>query len=84
MVSRKITMPAPAGAAEESVAAPSQGRPVNRRYLLRVDRQTKTSFDTLDQAETAGRKIKTAFPIVQVSIYDTAMSESTILDSPPR
>lgn len=82
MTWRKVTIAVAADAADKnvaSVAVRSQQRPATLRYLLRVDRQTKSSFDSLDQAEQAGRRIKDAFPVVQVSIYDTAMSESTVL-----
>jgi hypothetical protein len=45
-------------------------RPESGRYLLQVDRQTKGSYKTSEAAQVAGREIKAAYPIVQVSIYD--------------
>ena len=46
-------------------------RPESGRYLLQVDRQTKGSYKTSEAAQAAGREIKAAYPIVQVSIYDS-------------
>ena len=39
-----------------------QTRPIDKRFLLRVDGQTKTSFDTKEHA---------TFPIVVVTVVDT-------------
>jgi hypothetical protein len=47
---------------------------------LQVDRQTKATFTSLSDAEKAGRNIKKAHPIVQVSIYDAEESQQTLLD----
>src|SRR4051812_14045335 len=41
------------------------------RFLLQVDRQTKGSYATMEAAEAEGLKIKTAHPVVQVSVYDS-------------
>ena len=46
-------------------------RPESGRYLLQVDRQTKGSYKTSEAAQAAGREIKAAYPIVEVSIYDS-------------
>ena len=50
--------------------------------LLQVDRQTKDSFATYEEAEAAGLTIKRRHPVVQVSIYDTVKSENTIIELP--
>ena len=47
------------------------------RYLLQVDRQTKRSFADVAEATKAGEAVKKAYPVVMVSIYDTAESVST-------
>jgi hypothetical protein len=47
-----------------------QRKQPDARYRLQVDRQTKRSFLTLDEAAAAGLVIKQAHPIVQVSVYD--------------
>ena len=76
---REKTKPAAEGEAE----APSQRRrPPAHRYLLQVDRQTKTSYPTIEAATAAGMVIKTGHPIVQVSVYDTVESTNTLLDAP--
>jgi hypothetical protein len=63
--------------AEETVSEPvGQKRPTLQRYRLQVDRQTKSSFDTLDAAEKAGKVIKKAYPVVQVAVYDAVGNES--------
>jgi hypothetical protein len=57
-----------------------QGRPVLHRFLLQVDRQTKSSFEDKAAAEKAGRAIKKAHPVVQVVIYDAQSNERILLD----
>jgi hypothetical protein len=49
-----------------------QARPVDERFLLRVDGQIKRSFSSKEPAMTAGSVIKKAFPIVVVTVEDTA------------
>jgi hypothetical protein len=48
-----------------------QARPIDERYLLRVDGQTKRSFSSKESAMTAESAIKKAFPIVAVTVEDT-------------
>ena len=55
-------------------------RPESGRYRLQVDRQTKASYANYDDAEAAGLAIKKGFPIVQVSVYDSAEAVSKIID----
>ena len=52
------------------------------RYWLQVDRQTKRSFKTEEEAEAAGMAIKTKFAQVQVAIYDRDESMNRILELP--
>ena len=52
------------------------------RYWLQVDRQTKRSFKTEEEAEAAGLAIKTKFSQVQVAIYDRDESMNRILELP--
>jgi hypothetical protein len=56
--------------AEEHIEQPK--RPETGRFRLQVDRQTKAFFATSDDAEKAGLTIKKQFPIVQVTVYDSA------------
>jgi hypothetical protein len=58
-------------------------RPDLKQFRLQVDRQTKASFDSIDEAEAAGLVIKTAHPVVQVSIYDVIAGENRIITLPP-
>ncbi len=55
-------------------------RPETGRYRLQVDRQTKASFATSDDAEKAGLAIKKKFPIVQVTVYDSAEAVTRALE----
>jgi hypothetical protein len=48
-------------------------------YWLQVDRQTKSSYETLNEAETAGKAIKKSHPKLQVSIYDAEKSQQTLI-----
>ena len=65
---------------ETASLPPSQARATLERYRLQVDRQTKATFAALSDAEKAGRAIKKAHPIVQVSVYDAEESKQTVLD----
>jgi len=67
-------------AAEDVMPKAGQGRPVLARFRLQVDRQTKSSFESADEAEKAGLAIKKAHPLVQVSIYDAVESAQKILE----
>jgi hypothetical protein len=51
-------------------------------FRLQVDRQTKSSYDSLETAEAAGLAIKTAHPVVQVSIYDVIACENRLIELP--
>jgi hypothetical protein len=57
-----------------------QRRPKLERFRLQVDRQTKTSFPSLEAANTASKIIKKAHPVVQVSVYDAEEHQQTIID----
>lgn len=77
MVTKKINMPPKEAAIEEAPVRKGQLRPTQERYLLQVDRQTKRSFAAVEEAQKAGEAVKKAYPMVMVSIYDTAESVST-------
>jgi hypothetical protein len=55
-------------------------RPENGRFRLQVDRQTKASFVTSEEAEKAGLAIKKKFPIVQVTVYDSTDAVTRALE----
>ncbi len=76
----KITVKksAPDEHAEEHIEQPK--RPENDRFRLQVDRQTKASYATYDDAEEAGLAIKKQFPIVRVTVYDAAEAVSRVIE----
>ena len=51
-------------------------------YRLQVDRQTKASYLTQEEAEAAGLIIKKGHPVVQVSIYNSAAGVNKIIELP--
>jgi len=61
---------------------PEQKQLETERYLLQIDRQTKRSFKTPEAAQSAAMEIKTRFPLLQVSIYDSASKSRTVVDIP--
>ena len=78
-----MSMPKKEAAAAEPVAVATkagQNRPTLGRFRLQVDRQTKATYASLEEAETAGKAIKKAHPIVQVSVYDAEQSAQTLVD----
>jgi len=75
-----INMPPKKETAEESPPKTGQGRPALERFRLQVDRQTKASFKSSEEAEKAGKAIKKTYPLVQVSIYDAEQSQQKLLD----
>jgi hypothetical protein len=79
--SRMATMSMPKKeAAEPIVVSKGQLRAPLGRFRLQVDRQTKASYASMDEAEKAGKAIKKAHPIVQVSVYDAEQSAQTMLE----
>ena len=60
-----------------------QKRSPNQRYLLQVDRQTKSSFAAMEDAERAGRAIKKDHPNIKVSIYDSLETTNTTIEQQP-
>jgi hypothetical protein len=82
MATRQIKMPVKDDSAPEMEVVLSQSkRPERGRYLLQVDRQTKGSYTTAEAAQTAALVIKNAYPIVQVSIYDSVDNSNTMIEA---
>ena len=48
-------------------------------YSLVVDGHFKSEFDTIDAAEASGRKLKAAYPMLQIEIYDANAKTRTLL-----
>jgi hypothetical protein len=80
---RQMKMPAKENAETEMVEVLSQRkRPEPERYFLQVDRQTKASFKTAEAAHSAGLEIKTRYPVVKVTIYDSIDGLHTLVEPP--
>lgn len=83
MATRQIKMPVKDASASEMEEVISQSkRPERGRYLLKVDGQTKGSYTTAEAAQTAALVIKTAYPIVQVSVYDSVDNSNMLVEGP--
>jgi hypothetical protein len=83
MVSHQIKMPVKDASDKDVDEAPSQRKqPERGRYLLQVDRQTKGSYTTAEAAQAAALVIKTGYPIVQVSVYDSVDYTHTFVEAP--
>jgi hypothetical protein len=82
MATRQMKMPVKDDSATEMEAVLSQSkRPERGRYLLQVDRQTKGSYTTAESAQTAALMIKNAYPIVQISVYDSVDNSNTLIEA---
>ncbi len=54
-------------------------RPPTEGVVLIVDGHFKSEFDTAEAAEASGRKLKSAYPMLQIEIYDAAAKTRTLL-----
>src|SRR5512133_3079262 len=66
---------------DEPARPKGQTRPIEERFLLRVDGQMKSSFSSKETAATAGAKIKKAYPIVVVTIVDSEEHTTEIINA---
>jgi hypothetical protein len=83
MAPRQIKMPGKDNSDKEAEEVFSQRkRPESGRYLLQVDKQTKDSYKTSEAAQWAALEIKIAYPIVQVSIYDSVDNSIRLVELP--
>ena len=84
MRQRELRMPAKNAVEREKAEdeQPDQTRPETERYLLQIDRQSKRSFKTPEAARMAALEIKSRFPALQVSIYDTVCGSRTMVELP--
>jgi hypothetical protein len=83
MASRQIKMPVKDDSDKEKEpdeVFSQRKRPERGRYLLQVDRQTKGSYTTPEAAQSAAMVIKNAYPIVQVSVYDSVDNSNTLVE----
>jgi hypothetical protein len=58
-------------------------RPPTEGFVTVVDGHFKSEFDTVDAAVAAGRKLKAAYPMLQIEIYDAANKVRTLLNDEP-
>jgi hypothetical protein len=56
--------------------------PETGRFRLQVDRQTKGSYGTREDAEAAGLAIKRAYPILHVAVVDAEAGQSEAIVLP--
>jgi hypothetical protein len=54
-------------------------RPPIGGFVTIVDGHFKSEFDTVEAAEAIGRKLKSAYPFLQIQIYDAATKVRTLL-----
>jgi hypothetical protein len=83
VAARQIKMPSKDHSDKEAEEVFLQSkRPDSGRYLLKVDKQTKGSYKTPEAAQSAALEIKKAYPIVQVSIYDSVDNSARLVELP--
>jgi hypothetical protein len=63
----------------EQKKAPRADRPPTKGFVVVVDGDFKSEFDTVDAASAAGRKRKSTYPMLQIEIYDAATKAGTLL-----
>jgi hypothetical protein len=63
---------------EEASPPAGQKKPLLLRFWVQVDRQTKNSFETMEEAEKTARAIKSAHPNLQVGVYDSVKSAQSL------
>jgi hypothetical protein len=66
---------------DELIRPKGQARPIEQRYLLRVDSQLKRSFGSKEPALIAGTAIKKAYPVVVVTVVDTQEHTTEIVNA---
>ena len=54
-------------------------RPPTEGFVVIVDGHFKSEFDTMAAAEASGRKLKSAYPMLQIEIYDAVKKHRTLL-----
>ena len=54
-------------------------RPPTDGFVMVVDGHFKSEFDAAEAAEAAGRKLKSAYPMLQIEIYDASTQVRTLL-----
>ena len=63
----------------EPKRTPRADRPPTEGFVTIVDGHFKSEFENVDAAEASGRKLKAAYPMLQIEIYDAANKIRTLL-----
>lgn len=58
-------------------------RPPTEGFVTIVDGHFKSEFGTVDAAVASGRKLKSAYPMLQIEIYDADKKIRTLLSDEP-
>jgi hypothetical protein len=82
MATRPMKMPEKKTESESEEHFSQRKRPEVGRYLLQVDRQTKSSYSTAETAKSAGLTIKKNYPVLHVTVYDSVECATTVLTPP--
>jgi len=67
--------------AESDGGLVDQRRPALLRYRLKIDGQTKQSYEDKASAEKRAREIKKLYPVVRVTVYDAQAQETIVIAS---
>ena len=54
-------------------------RPPTEGFVTVVDGHFKSQFDTIEAAEASAGKLKSAYPMLQIEIYDAAKKAHSLL-----
>jgi hypothetical protein len=57
-------------------------RPESGQFRLQVDRQTKSTYATFEEAQKAGMAIKKSYPNLQVAVYDGVTNGNKLIELP--
>ena len=77
---RIITKSHAADELPDETSGQQQKRPAMAQFRLQVDRQTKSSYETHEDAEQAGLAIKRKYPLVQVAVYDAVAGTNKLVE----
>jgi hypothetical protein len=67
---------------DTTTESPSQRKPIEDRFRLQVDQQTKSTFATFEAAEAVATAIKKSHPVVHVGVYDRVEGINKIIQLP--
>ncbi|MGC2776103.1 MAG: hypothetical protein WA418_10780 [Bradyrhizobium sp.] len=65
---------------EPEQRAPRADRPPTEGFVVIVDGHFKSEFDTAEAAESAGRKLRSNYPMLKIEIYDAVTTIRTLLN----